>query len=80
MLLYFPGKFDVNEWTISIACLLNLLLFIILPKRFPKEVTPLIVLLSISFPKILDHTIAAKSINLYNLNDMKQYEIFDVVL
>jgi len=80
MLLYFPKKFDENEWTIIIAVIISILLFVLLPKRFPKEITPLIVLLSISFPKILDHSIAAKSLNLYNLNDMKQYEIFDVIL
>ncbi|MCU9614798.1 hypothetical protein OEV98_14740 [Caldibacillus lycopersici] len=80
MILYLPEKFDENEWTVIIGVVLNILLFKFLPRRLPKEIISLIVLLSISFPTLLDHSIAAKSINLYNLNDMREYEIFDVIL
>ncbi|ULT54792.1 hypothetical protein L1999_16755 [Neobacillus drentensis] len=80
MLLYFPSKFDGNEWTIILALLLNILVFTFLPKRIPKEITPLLVLLSISFPKIMDTTLAVKPLNFYNLNDTSQYEIFDLAL
>lgn len=80
MLLYFPTKFDENEWTIIIAVLFNLLIFKFMPKKLPKEIIPLIVLISISFPKILDHTIAIKPYNFYDLTDTKHYEIFDLIL
>jgi hypothetical protein len=80
MLLYYPNKFDENEWTILIAILFNILIFILMPKRIPKEITPLIVLLSISFPKIMDHSMGVEPYNLYDLTDSSKYEIFDLVL
>jgi hypothetical protein len=80
MLLYFPSKFDGNEWAIILALLFNILIFTFLPKRIPKEITPLLVLLSISFPKIMDTTLAVKPLNLYDLNDTSHYEIFDLAL
>ncbi|MFD2212180.1 hypothetical protein [Metabacillus endolithicus] len=80
MLLYPPEQFDKNEWAIIFGVLFNILIFTVLPKRIPKEITPLIVLLSISFPKVMDHTMGVKPFNYYNLTDTYKYEIFDVVL
>ncbi|MEH7097159.1 hypothetical protein [Neobacillus vireti] len=80
MLLYFPSKFDGNEWAIILALLFNIFVFIFLPKRIPKKITPHLVLLSISFPKIMDTTLAVKPLNLYDLNDTFQYEFFDLAL
>jgi hypothetical protein len=80
MVLYFPKHFDENEWTIIIAIIFNLLIFSLLPKRLPKEITPLIVLLSISYPKIMDHTMAVEPFDLYDLTDTEKYEIFDLAL
>ena len=80
MLLYYPTKWDENEWTIITAILFNILIFKYLPKRIPKETTPLIVLLSVSFPKVMDHTMAVDPFNLYDLTDSSKYEIFDLAL
>jgi hypothetical protein len=80
MILYFPEKFDENEWTILIALVANILIFLFLPKKLPKEITPLIVLLSISFPKIMDHSMGVKPYNLYDLTDTNKYELFDLLL
>ncbi len=62
------------------AFFFNILIFRFLPKRFPQEITPLIVLLSISFPKIIDHSMAVKPFNYYDLTDTAKYELFDVIL
>lgn len=80
MLLYLPKKFDENEWTIIITVLLNIVIFIFMPKKLPKEITPLIVLLSISFPKIMDQSMAIKPLNFYNITDSGKYELFDLIL
>lgn len=80
MIFYPPNKFDQNEWTIIILVIFNILVFNLVPKRFPKEVTPLIVLLSISFPKIMDHSMAVPPFDLYNLTDSGKYEIFDLAI
>jgi hypothetical protein len=80
LFLYFPIKFDQNEWTILAAVILNILIFSFFPKKIPKEITPLIILLSISFPKIMDHSMAVKPFDLYNITDTSKYELFDLVL
>ncbi len=80
MFLYLPEKFDANEWTIIIIVLLNIAIFAFMPKRIPKEITPLIVLLSISFPKVLDHSMGVKPFDLYDISDYHEYELIDLIL
>jgi hypothetical protein len=80
MLLYYPEKFDANEWFILVGVIVNILVFTFLPKRLPRELIPLLVLLSISFPKVLDHTMAVQPYDFYNINDSKKYELFDLIL
>lgn len=80
MLLYLPTKFDENEWTVLLLITINVLLFTFLPKRLPKEITPLIILLSISYPQIIDHTIGADPYNFYDITDTKKLELFDILL
>lgn len=80
MLLKLPTNFDENEWTVLLIIIFNVLLFQFLPKRLPKEITPLIVLLSISFPQIIDHTIGADPHNFYDITDTKNLELFDILL
>jgi hypothetical protein len=80
MFLYFPQKFDENEWAIIVAVIINIFIFSFLPKKIPKEITPLIVLLSISLPKVMDHSMALKPFNLYNITDTSKYELFDLFL
>ncbi|MCT2537139.1 hypothetical protein NC661_05790 [Aquibacillus koreensis] len=80
MLLYFPEKFDINEWTILITVVFNIGIFLFMRKRIPKEITPLIVLLSISFPQVMDHSMGVKPFNYYDLTDSNKYELFDVIL
>lgn len=78
-MLTFPTHFDENEWFIIVVFLLSLSLFK-LPKRFPSEITILIIVLSMTVPKVIDHSIAANPLNLYDLNDSNKFEIFDVFL
>lgn len=80
MLLYPPEKFDINEWAIMIIVIFNIAIFLFVKKRIPKEISPLIVLLSISFPKVMDHTMGVKPFNLYDITDTHKYELFDLIL
>jgi hypothetical protein len=79
LVLDFPKLFDSNEWCIILLILLNVILFK-LPKRFPNAITVLMILLSISIAKIVDHTIAVFPVDLYDINDTKRYELFDLLL
>ncbi|WP_043933060.1 hypothetical protein [Bacillus sp. EB01] len=80
MLLYPPEHFDKNEWFILFAIGFNIAIFAGLPKRLPYASIPLIVLISISFPKLFDHTIAVAPYNFYNINDSVHFEYFDLLL
>lgn len=80
MFLYPPKEFDINEWFVIIGVITNILVIAKLPARLPKPVTPLILLLSIAFPKIVDHSIGVDPYNLYDLMDLPKYEIFDLAL
>lgn len=80
MFLHFPKQFDENEWAILFLVFFNLFLFITLPKRMSKELPALIILISLSFPKVMDHSIAVKPFSLYNITDTHNYEIFDILL
>lgn len=80
MILKLPDHFDQNEWFIIVVILVSLIMYKVLPKRFPKAITAIIVLYSIAMPKILDHTIAVKPYNLYDLTDSGQYELFDLIM
>lgn len=79
-MLPLPMQFDENEWCIIIIIILGVLL-LKLPKRIPTSITILIVLLSISIPKVLDQIIAAISpYDLYRITDTNKYELFDLLL
>lgn len=80
MILKLPVHFDQNEWFIIVVILVSLIMYKVLPKRFPKAITAIIVLYSIAMPKILDHTIAVKPYNLYDLTDSSKYELFDLIM
>ena len=79
-MLPLPKHFDENEWCIIICIILGL--FILkLPNRLPTSITVLIVLLSMSIPKVLDQIIAAISpYDLYRITDTNKYELFDLLL
>jgi hypothetical protein len=78
--LYLPKNFDINEWFVIIAVILNIIVISKLPRKLPRPITPLLILVSISLPKILDHSIGVKPYNLYDIMDRPNYEIFDLIL
>ncbi|MCP8970064.1 hypothetical protein [Ectobacillus ponti] len=63
-------------------CILVLLLLVTFSweRRLPGDITPLLVLLSISFPKIADHTLGVAPYDLYDITDMKRYGFFNLLL
>lgn len=79
-MLTLPERFNQNEWFVIILIILNLGLFMILPKRFPTALTVMIILYSIAIPKVLDHTIAVKPFDFYDLNDKNTFELFDLIM
>lgn len=75
----FPLKFDSNEWFILASLFISIVIFIVLPKRFPHTLTILILLYCMFVPKLLDTIIGTKPFDFYDINDSPKYEIFDLL-
>jgi hypothetical protein len=79
MILYPPQKFDWNEWFITIIWIVNIVLFLSLPKKFPASITILLLLFGMTQAKMSDF-IFDLLFNLYYINDSTKYEWFDLLL
>lgn len=80
MIIYPPEKFDGNEWFIIISLLLVLTIALLLPKRFSPMVVVLLVLFNVFLGQTVDSFIGVPPYDLYDVNDRKEYEIFDGIL
>ncbi|KHD84733.1 hypothetical protein [Heyndrickxia ginsengihumi] len=80
MILKMPEHFDQDEWFIITVIFLGIIMYNILPKRFPTVITAVIILYSIAIPRILDYTIAIDHFHLYYLTDSNKLDLFDVIM
>lgn len=78
-MLPLPIQFDQNEWYIVINIVIGYSCVFFLPKRYPRAISILVVLLCVSMAIILDHSIAAPPPDMYDINDYKKYEWMDVI-
>ncbi|MFJ5714076.1 hypothetical protein [Neobacillus sp. NPDC093127] len=78
-MLVFPEKFDSNEWFILISLIVSYTCIFILPRRFPYSVTLIMLLFSMAYAQIIDHILAGQSLDLYDINDVEKYELFDLI-
>ncbi|MED4206313.1 hypothetical protein [Neobacillus mesonae] len=74
-----PSKIDSNEWFILISLLITYAIIFLLPKRFPHSVTLIMLLFSMTYAHVIDHTLAGISIDFYDINDVEKYEWFDLI-
>lgn len=79
MILPGPDKFDSNEWFIIISLIVMYAIVFLLPKRFPLSVTLIMLFFSMTYAHVLDHILAGISFELYDINDIKKYEWFDLI-
>lgn len=70
--------FDKNEITILILLTLAYTLFFILPFKFKREITWLLMLLGFTIGVFFDFTIGGGLIDFFTLNDTNHYELFDL--
>lgn len=70
--------FDKNEISLSIMLLLAFTIFALLPKKLPRKITLLSLMWGISSAMLFDFTIGGGLLDVYKVNDMNRYEVFDV--
>jgi len=78
-MLALPEKFDSNEWFIIISLVVTYTILFLLPKRFPHTITIIMLLFSMTYVQVIDHILAGISFNLYDINDVEKYELFDLI-
>lgn len=76
-----PNKFDLNEIFILILCVLYTIIFVkLLPKRFTYSTSIILYLFNISIGLTVDHFLAGPPLDLYDVMDSKDFELFDLFL
>lgn len=58
---------------------LSFLIVFFVPKRYPRVISVLVILFTVTVFIIMDHTIASPPLNLYDINDRKEYDMTDII-
>ena len=74
-----PEKFDVNEWFLIGCVIISYLVVTFLPKRFPRSITVLFLLIGTTIARLSDHLLASPKLDLYNIMDTPNYDFFDLI-
>jgi hypothetical protein len=81
MILYPPVRFDLNEWFIIVVSILSWTAYLLLRDRFPLIVLIGLWLFNFYLGQTIDFAIAqGPPIDLYDYNDLPQYEWFDLFM
>ena len=78
-ILPLPEKFDANEWFILFHILALVILLYKLPKRFPTSITILLLMFTVTVARVVDHVIAGPHVDLYDIMDSGDFELFDLL-
>lgn len=78
-LLLLPKKFDANEWFVILTIGIGFTWLLFTPRRYPRSISVLVILFTVTMAIILDHSLASPPLDLYDINDYKQYEWIDVI-
>ncbi|MDR6882406.1 hypothetical protein J2X61_004187 [Bacillus sp. 3255] len=80
MILPLPQRFDANEWFILLAGAIVIISSLLFPRRFLVIEIVTIILLNFFVAFTVDSIISVKPIDLYDINDTKEYELMDVLI
>lgn len=73
-----PQPFDKNEWFVLIGIMVSYSIVRFLPKRFPTVISVLLMLFGPIVARMCDHFLASPKLDLYNLMDTPNYDLFDL--
>ncbi|MDQ0113729.1 hypothetical protein [Paenibacillus harenae] len=74
-----PESFDANEWFLIISFLVITTVTLMLPRRFPTIISIVFLLIGSGIAMYSDFHFGIPPVDLYDINDSKQYEWFDLV-
>jgi hypothetical protein len=80
-MIFWPlDKFDENEWFIIISLVLVMTIARLLRKQISTMVVVFLLLFNVFLGQTVDYILAVPPYDLYDINDSKQYELFDGIL
>lgn len=74
-----PKELSPNEWFVIISIIVSYPIFFILRRRFPVSMIILIILFSATIARMADHVLAGPPLDLYDLMDSGNYDLFDIL-
>ncbi|MGF7036385.1 hypothetical protein J2T17_007448 [Paenibacillus mucilaginosus] len=74
-----PVHFDGNEWFSTISLLIMFALVLFLPRRFPKIVSFVFLVIGSGTALFVDFHFGLPPVDMYDVNDLPLYEWFDLV-
>lgn len=72
-------SFDKNEIYIAIMLVVAYAAFFLFPKKLPTNVTVLFLVWGLATSTLFDFTIGGGLMDFYRVNDLNEYELFDVL-
>lgn len=73
-------SFGTNDWIVLISIAIIWFTFFRLPKRFPKQLTILIMLFGLTIASIFDSSFGAVAFDYYDIMDGPAYTLMDVAV
>jgi hypothetical protein len=77
-MIYMPEHFDGNDWFILIGWIAAYGLILYLPREFPRSISCLVMLFSLSVAKGTDNTLGIKPFDLYDTNQLPKFDWTDL--
>jgi hypothetical protein len=77
-MIYMPERFDGNDWFILISMLVAYGLVWFLPRAFPRSISLLVMIFSLSVAKGTDNTLGIKPFDLYDTNQLPKFDWTDL--
>ncbi|MCU9614909.1 hypothetical protein OEV98_15295 [Caldibacillus lycopersici] len=73
----YDHHFNANEWFVILSLVVGTVVVLILPKRFPKQITTIYLLCGVFIGFVFDHTLSILPVSFYDLNDNSKFELTD---
>lgn len=76
-MIIYDNHFNTNEWLIVAGLCFELIILILLPKRFPRKISIAFFMCGVFTGFFFDHSLSVEPVNFYDVNDNSSFEVMD---